>query len=137
MHKFIDYICDELDELEKKAEKGKLSMTELQYADTLAHLKKNLLTADAMMESEDEGYSGDYSYARGRGRNARRDSMGRYSREGGDYSRSYDGGGRSYGYSREEAKEDMMSQLHKMERNAHDDESRRMVQKWIRQAEEQ
>ncbi len=131
MHKFIDYICDELEDLEKKAEKGKLSMTELQYADTLAHLKKNLLTAEAMMEAEDNGYSGDYSYARGRGRNARRDSMGRYSRDEG-YSRTYDGG-----YSREEAKEDMMSQLRKMERNARDDESRRMVQKWMRQAEEQ
>lgn len=100
MHKLIEYICDELEELERKAEKdGKLSMTEIQYADVLAHLKKDILTSDAMWEeseySMDDGmsYRGSYtqdggrnrynrggSYARGRGRNVRRDSMGRYSR---------------------------------------------------------
>lgn len=104
MHKLIEYICDELEDLERKAEKdGKLSMTEIQYGDMLAHFKKNLLKSDEMM-GEDEEYSmadGSYayardsrgsnrgggrsnaSYARGRGRNARRDSMGRYSRDGG------------------------------------------------------
>ena len=107
MHKLYEYVCDELKDLEKKAEKGNLSMQEIQYADTLAHLKKNLMKADEMMEDEFGEYSmayypmtsyaeeggnkgrygmnrrGDYSYARGRGRNAKRDSMGRYSREGG------------------------------------------------------
>lgn len=96
MHKLIDYVCDELETLEKKAEKGNLSMSEVEYADKLAHLKKNLLKGEEMME----GYSGDmypdsknysnarnysgarrYSRARGRGSNARRDSMGRYSGE--------------------------------------------------------
>lgn len=87
MHKLIDYVCDEMEELEKKAEKGKLSMSEIEYADKLAHLKKNILRADELI---DEGYSGDnystryYPYSmdnsyRGRGANARRDSMGRYS----------------------------------------------------------
>lgn len=107
MHKLYEYVCDELKDLEKKAEKGNLSMQEVQYADTLAHLKKNLMKADEMMEDEFGEYSmayypmtsyaeeggnkgrygmgrrSDYSYARGRGRNAKRDSMGRYSREGG------------------------------------------------------
>lgn len=106
MHKLIEYICDELEDLEHKIDKGaKLSMQEVQYMDTLAHAKKNLLKGEEMME-EDEGYSmargrysregmysneGGYSNARGgrgRGSNARRDSMGRYSsdrysREGG------------------------------------------------------
>ena len=95
MHKLLEYVCDELEELERKVDKdGKLSMAEIQYGDVLAHMKKNLLTADAMTgESEyssrdgDMSYRGSYesrrggrSYARGRGRNARRDSMGRYSR---------------------------------------------------------
>lgn len=106
MHKLYEYVCDELKDLEKKAEKGNLSMQEVQYADTLAHLKKNLMKADEMMEDEFGEYSmayypmtsyaeeggnkggymsrrGGNSYARGRGRNARRDSMGRYSREDG------------------------------------------------------
>ena len=97
MHKLINYICDELNELERKAEKnGSLTMSETQYMDTLAHAKKNLLTGEAMMEA-DGGESGRYmpnsygmygtnggyngnSYRRGR------DSMGRYtSRRGYSY----------------------------------------------------
>lgn len=104
MHKLYEYVCDELKDLEKKAEKGNLSLQEIQYADTLAHLKKNLMKADEMMEDEFGEYSmayypmtsyaeegghmngrGGNSYARGRGRNARRDSMGRYSRDGYSY----------------------------------------------------
>ena len=123
MHKLLEYVCDEMEDLERKADKGKLSMAELQYADTLAHLKKNILTSDAMLD--EDGYSNDYSYARGdgrgRGRNARRDSMGRYSRDD-DYSRNY---------SRDN--DDMVSQLRAMERNADDEESRRMIKSWINQ----
>ena len=139
MHKLIDYICDEMEELERKAEKGgKLSMQEVQYADTLAHLKKNILTSDAMMEAEDE-YSNDdgrsyagtgSSYARGgrgRGRYARRDSMGRYSsRQDGYYN----------GYSREGAKEDLRMELQELERNAKDEETRHMIDKWMKQLEQ-
>ena len=108
MHKLVEYICDELEELERKADKeGKLSMAEVQSMDTLAHAKKNLLKAEEMSdESEYSGmmypryygddrmdgssyrdgrsYADDRSYGDGRsyarGRNARRDSMGRYSR---------------------------------------------------------
>ena len=76
MHKLIEYVCDELEELEKKADKeGNLSMSEVEYADKLAHLKKNLLKSEEMMESD---YSSKYSMARGR--NAKRDAMGRYSK---------------------------------------------------------
>ena len=100
MHKLMEFICDELDELERKAGKdGKLSMQEVQYMDTLAHAKKNLLKADEMMEDSEyseagdgnsyrrgrysrrggEGSSYDSSYARGRG--ARRNALGQYSRD--------------------------------------------------------
>lgn len=115
MHKLIDYICDEMEELERKADKGKLSMAEVQYADMLAHLKKNILTSDAMMEADDE-YSNDggMSYARGR--------SGRYTTG----RRMYDSG-----YSRD--KDDMVSQLKNMERNADDEESRRMIKSWMKQ----
>lgn len=102
MHKLMEYICDELEELDRKVEKeGKLSSTEIQYADLLAHTKKNLLKAEEMSEGGEYSSMGSYSrtdgrsYARGRGRNARRDSMGRYSSEGrysgeGGYSRAED-----------------------------------------------
>lgn len=99
MHKLIDYVCKELEELEHKASKdGKLTMSELQTADTLAHLKKNLLKAEEMggyseYSMRDGGYSRDMrdvrddyvrpdgSYARGRTGRVARDSMGRYSRD--------------------------------------------------------
>ena len=100
MHKLYEYACDELKELEKKTEKG-LTASELEYADKLTELKKNILKIE-MLEGESE-YSGRYdpmrSYRRsyddgyhggsyaGR-RNARRDSMGRYSAE--EYSRAAD-----------------------------------------------
>ena len=101
MHKIYEYLCDELKDLEKKAESGQgLSMAELEYLDKLTETKKNLLKIE--MLEEDSEYSnamdgGFYarggrsyrgSYARGRGRNAKRDSMGRYSNEG--YSRAED-----------------------------------------------
>lgn len=104
MHKLIDFVCDELEDIEQKASKGELSISDVQYADTLAHLKKNLLKSEEMMEEFDEGYSsemrpmngtmrggsyrydGGMSYARGRGSRAKRDSMERYSSERG-YSR--------------------------------------------------
>ncbi len=91
MHKLIDFICDELDELERKAEKeGSLTMAEVQYMDTLAHAKKNLLKSDEIIE---EDYGTGMSMARGRGRNARRDATGRYSRRTMPYYRmSYDEG---------------------------------------------
>lgn len=90
MHKLIEFICDELEDLERKAERGgKLSMTEVQYMDTLAHAKKNLLKSEELMDGSMDGYSKDrysrenrmYSERRGRGRYAKRDSMGRYSRD--------------------------------------------------------
>lgn len=104
MHKLIEYACDKLEELEKKAAKGDLSMAETEYAEILSSLKKNLLKGEILSEEMESGeYSGTSyarggnrggenpnrggSYARGRGRNARRDSMGRYSGEQG-YSRS-------------------------------------------------
>jgi hypothetical protein len=111
MHKLIEYCCDELEDIERKVSKGqKLSMQELQYADTLAHMKKNLMKADEMSgESEYSGrgysrkmsYDGGRSYGRGMSyggdsyaeedyvrpdgsysRRRGRDSMGRYSSEG-------------------------------------------------------
>lgn len=102
MHKIYEYLCDELKTLEKKAESGQgLSMAELEYLDKLTETKKNLLKIE-MLEEDSEysnamrgsyrgGRGGSYddgSYARGRGRNAKRDSMGRYSSEG--YSRAED-----------------------------------------------
>ena len=82
MHKMLEYIDDELKDLEKKVEKeGRLSRTEIEDGKNLAKFKMAILTNKAM---ESEGYSGNVrhypephtvSYGR------KRDSMGRYSRD--------------------------------------------------------
>ena len=116
MHELIEYICDEMDEMEKKISKGgKLSSAELEYLDMLAHTKKNLLTGDAMMNSEYSNNSYDqrnYDSSYGRGRNARRDSMGRYSSE--------------MGYSRDE----WMDSVHKLMQSAPNERAREELQRF-------
>ena len=130
MHKLIDYICDELDALEEKAEKGKLTMAEVEYGDMLAHFKKNLLTAEAMTGDDEYSYSYAYddgrSMARGRGRNARRDSMGRYSRR--------DDGRR---YSRAEAKEGLREELRDLHDESMDENTKQMIRNWMSQLDKQ
>ena len=63
-------------ELEEYGRKGDLSAGSLEVVDKLAHTVKNL--CKVIEDMEDEGYSNTYgrSYAR------KRDSMGRYSRDG-------------------------------------------------------
>lgn len=135
MHKLIEYVCDELEDLEKKAEKGNLSSSEIQYADTLAHLKKNLLKGEELYEEMDGEYSmatdgriydgrnrsyRGMSYARdnrGRGSDAKRDSRGRYSSEG--YSRA----------------DNMIDQLHEMMEDAPDERTRSEMRKFISKME--
>lgn len=130
---FYDFACSEKEELDEKAKKGDVSLSDVQYADMLEHYLKSANTNKAMKEAENGGYSGGYmpmrgmyydtrngmsyadgsggdmsgnrggssnrggnsyegsSYARGR-RNARRDSMGRYSGNGGySYAAEMDG----------------------------------------------
>lgn len=139
MHKLIEYICDELEDLEKKVTKsGNLSASDVEYADKLASLKKNLLKGEKMY-SEMEEYSDDYSgnmegsYARGgrsrrgtnqygsyaMGRNRNRDRMGRYSSEG--------------GYSR--AAEDMVMQLKNLMEEAPDEQTRMDIHRLIQNIE--
>ena len=73
-------------------------------------------------------YEDGMSSARGRGRNARRDSMGRYSREG-----SY----RSYrGYSRD-GKEEYIEELREMMESAPDEQTRQSIQRMLQQMENQ
>ena len=147
MRKLIDFVCDELEDIEQKAAKGELSISDVQYADTLAHLKKNLLKSEEMMEEFDEGYSSemrqidgtmrggsyrggsyrgsyDGSYARGNGRgrgsNARRDSMGRYSSE--------------RGYSRDGM--EMADQLRDLMKDAPDESVRRDIERLLRKVEQ-
>lgn len=88
-----EMLCDEIDRITERKE---LNGSSLEMLDKLTHTLKSIKTINAMDEyAEDDGYMQDsMSYARGRGRNARRDSMGRYSSESrymneGRYSNNY------------------------------------------------
>lgn len=128
-------------ELEKYSKKGELSAGSLEIIDKLTHAIKSI---DTIMAMEDSGYSNEsgYSYARGRGSNARRDSMGRYSRrdgmsyEDGSYARGGRGYSRERGYSRDDAKEDLAMDLKELRMESRDPETSRMIDKWIKQLEQ-
>jgi hypothetical protein len=141
MHKLYELKEMLCEELEQYGDRDKLDVGGLEIVDKLAHAIKNL---DKIIEAKDEeeysmdgmgggsyrGGSYEYrrrypregggSYARGRGRNARRDSMGRYSREG--------------GYSR--AAEDMVEQLREMMEEAPDEQTKKEIQKLVTKIEQ-
>ena len=144
MHKLMDYICEELEQLEKKADKdGKLSMSEVEYADKLLHMKKNLLKAEELYEDSEYSMADGMSYARGGRGGSRRggNQYGSYASEGrgGSYRQgggSYASGGGSNareGYSR--ATEDITERLHDLMSDAPDERTRQEIQKMIRKME--
>lgn len=104
-YKMQEHICREL---EKKAEGGLKSTSDLDTVWKLIDAYKNLLKIDMLQEAEEYSHDGGYSERR------RRDSRGRYSRNDG---MSYDDGS-SYrrGYSRDggysEAKGEYMEAKH-------------------------
>lgn len=132
MHDLKDLLCAELkDYAEKGKRSGELSKADVEVINTVLNSVKNIYKIDKYKE-EMEGYSEDgtymgegriygtsyddgmhrevgYSYSRDR-RYAKRDSMGRYSRDGG---MSYRGDMRG-GYSRDDGKHYMMEQLEEM-----------------------
>lgn len=153
-------------ELEKFAKQGDVSVNTLEKIHKLSDTYKNLCKIEMLEEESGGGYSeaiggrgGNrgsgrgrssyemggssydddiaYSERRGRGRNARRDSMGRYSSDGGSYDGGYYRGGSSYdgGYSRNEAKDWMMSQLGEMIEDAADPKEREALKECMRAIE--
>lgn len=135
MHKLKEKFMDELYALEERAEKSNARINDAdlnkihKLTDTIKNIDKIEVLESGGGYSEESNWMADgrmygtsyddgSSYARdgrGRGRNAKRDSMGRYSSDGGSYrgGSSYDGGmrGGSGGYSRDEGKEEVMELL--------------------------
>ena len=135
MHDLKDLLCAELEDYAEKGKKsGKMSMGDLDSIHKLTDTVKNIMKIDILKEetgySEDGAYMGEgriygtsydgydrgTSYARGRGHDAKSDSMGRYSRYDGYMRR--DGRGMRDGYSRDEGKAYMMEQLEDMMEDA-------------------
>ncbi len=160
-------------EIDKILKTGDISVSTLEKLHKLTDTYKNLCKIYMLSEEEEQGggssYRGGSSYdddmmsseRRGRGRNARRDSMGRYASEGGSYyeedggssyARGGQGGGRgqggrggqgggrggsSYegGYSRNDFKDYAMTQLGEMMEDA-DPKEREALKKCMRAIEE-
>ena len=148
MEDLKDLLCAELEDYAEKGKKsGKMSMGDLDSIHKLTDTVKNILKID-MLEgetgySEDGAYMGEgriygtsyddgmrrgggYSYARGRGRYAKRDSMGRYSR---------DGRGMRYGYSREDGKQYMIGELERLMEKATTNTDREALEKCMQALE--
>lgn len=136
LYDLCETLSEELDEANEKIRKagGKLSAGDLDYIDKLTHSLKSVKTTIAMIEAEENGYSGRYwdgryyrdgapdmngtmnrdggsSYARGRGSRARRDSMGRYSRA--------------------DAKEDFIEEVEELIEKAPDEHTRKKFERFL------
>ena len=113
MYELKDKLCKELDEIARKPEMG---AGDLEIIHKLTDTIKNL---DKIEMLEDGGYSN--SYAR-----RKRDSMGRYSRDG----RMMRGG-----YSRHDAKEAMMDQMEDLMAQAGSEKEREAIRRCMNQLE--
>lgn len=138
-------LCKEIDEI---VGKGKLTAGDLDTLHKLTDTTKNLLKIQ-MLEGEDDGYS-ERGYSRGDEMySERRDSRGRYSRDGGWEARGHFGGGHSYDeggssyanrgmnhvrgqYSRAEAKDRMMHELGMLMEEA-DERERPILERTMRE----
>lgn len=154
MHKIKEMFMNEIYEYEDKAKTmsgGTFSPQEVQYIHILTDTVKNI---DKIEMLEDDGYSqdgghwtakgtygdgmrydDDVSYARGRGRSAKRDSMGRYSKDSMPYDHRRDGRKMRDGYSGHSAKEYMIEELEEMMENANTEKERQAIKHCIQQIE--
>ena len=123
-------------ELHEIVETGEVSASNLEMIDMLLHAIKNACKIIMYEEYAEGGYSyadgdrdmSEYSYARGRGRNAKRDSLGRYSTDGRRYSR------RGYSYA-EGDKQEKINMLREMMNETSSDEERKAINNIIRRME--
>lgn len=142
MHETLYELCDVIErEMQEAAKKirnagGKINAGDADYIDKLTHSLKSIKTVIAMTEAEDDySNAGGMSYQRGRRggnrdgrggmsyarRGQRRDSMGRYSREG--------------GYSYDDAKSDMMDELREIMEDAPDERTKREFHAFMQKLE--
>jgi hypothetical protein len=139
MHKIKKMLCKELEEY---GEKKSLSSADVEMIHKLTDTVKNLDKIE-MLEGDD-GYSETYPYymggssyagrGRGRGRYAKRDSMGRYSSEDGLSYDDYSEARMDRRYSRDDAKDHMMNKLGEMMSSA-DEEQREILKDAMRKIE--
>ena len=129
MHELKDKLCDELDEI---ARKGELGAGDLEIVHKLTDTIKNLDKIEMLEDGGGYSQAGDWeiegrAYNRGNSYARRkRDSMGRYSRDG----RMMRGG-----YSRHDAKEAMMDQMEDLMAQAGSEKEREAIRRCMNQLE--
>ena len=131
LHELCETVSKEIAEANNKIRSGngKLSAGDVEYLDKLTHMLKSIKTTIAMMEAEEEDEYSHYYYpphygrsyedrsiSHARGRNTRRDSMGRYSR--------------TSGYSYADSMDSLISEMREMMGDM-PEEKRREVQRFI------
>ena len=150
IEKIKKMLCKELDEY---AMKGKISGADLEMIWKLTDTVKNLDKISMLEESEDgysearggmrgrsymhgSSYDDDmmYSERRGRGRNAKRDSMGRYSSEDGSSYDDYSEERMNRRYSMNDAKDHLLNKMGEMMSSA-DEEQREILKDAMRKIE--
>lgn len=142
MHELIRYIDDTMQEYEDKvARGGDLSSKDVECIKDLAKTKMAILTNEAM-ESENYGYSREGNMNNGysgRSRMYSNDYMGRYSRDnrgrGSDAKRDSMGRYSSRGYSYAEAKEDMVAELKELAKKAPDEKTKQEIEHFANEME--
>lgn len=119
-----EMLCRELEEI---TDRNELTAGSLETIDKLTH---SLKCIDTIIAMEEAGQSNMYPYMRSYAeggqsnrRGQRRDSMGRYS------SRN------NRGYSRDDARADMVSDLYALMQDAPDEQTRRKLQRFIGEVE--
>lgn len=144
MHRTLEDLRDKLnDELEKINKKASMGPADLEaihkLTDTIKNIDKICIMdmdgysgagdwearghfGDMYSRRNRDGRNGGNSYARGRERNARRDSRGRYSRDN--------------GYSYDDAKEDLVDELKDLMHDAPDAETKHEFKKFIDKIED-
>ena len=138
MHKIKKMLCKELEEY---GDKKSLSSADVEMIHKLTDTVKNL-DKISLLEQSDEGYSEAYPYymggssyaGRGRGRYAKRDSMGRYSSDMGSSYDDYSEERMDRRYSRDDAKDHMMNKLGSMMEDA-DPNEREILKDCMRKLE--
>lgn len=146
LEKLREALCEELD---KFAKSGDITVNSLEkihkLTDTIKNIDKIMVLEESEGYSEARGrtymrgssYDDDvmYSERRGRGRYAKRDSMGRYSSDGDSYDGDEYSERRGRGYSRDEATDWMMTRLGEMMSETDDPKQRDTLKKCMRELE--
>lgn len=132
IHKIKKLMCEELKSYENVSKVNEDILNDVwKLTDTIKNLDKIKMLEEGGSHNSYgsyDSYDEESSYRRGRGAGAKRDSMGRYSRESGYSEAEERSRDMSYMISHDQSKDHMMKQLGEMMRVANDSDKRILEQ---------